>query len=309
MFRKKKILISGGAGFIGSHLAAALVADDNEVWCLGRQPELGAFSDIKYRVLDIRNFDCWDILEQEQFDYVFHLAGNADQNLALQDPRYDLEENFLATFNLLEKIRTMVVQPKLIFASSVTVYGNCSDLVLHEETSVTVPIGNYGVSKLAAERYVYAYAKQYKIKALTARIFSTYGPGLRRQIVFDLIKKLSKDPTQLEILGTGNEARDLIYIDDQVNNLLTIAKRGKYEGEVYNAACGRLTTTRQIAEAVSVAMNLKPKFIFTEQIRIFDAPTWLADVSKITVLGCKPRIDLIEGASRTVAWFKNNFSV
>ncbi len=309
MFRKKKILISGGAGFIGSHLAAALVAADNQVWRLGRQVESEPILGTKYIPLDIRNPDCWKILEQEQFDYVFHLAGNADQNLALQDPRYDLEENFLATFNLLEKIRTMSVRPKLIFASSVTVYGNCSDPVLNEETSVTLPMGNYGVSKLAAERYVYAYAKQYQIKALTARIFSTYGPGLRRQIVHDLMKKLTKDPTQLEIFGTGNEARDIIYIDDQVNNLLTIAEHGVYEGETYNAACGSLTTTRQIAEAVAVAMNLSPKFIFTEQIRVFDAPIWLADVSKIAALGCKSTIGLEEGMRRTAAWFKNNVPV
>ncbi len=299
----KKILITGGTGFIGSHLAR-LLSPTNEVWVAGRSGEQPN-SAVQFFKGDIREQVFFEFVRNENFDVIFHLAGNANQAKSLEDPRYDLEHNLLATFNLLEVLRQLQKPPRLINASSVTVYGDNDDAVLNEDTSVLLPIVNYGASKLAAERYLYAYARQYGLPAITLRLFSTYGPGLRRQMVYDFIRKLSVNQDRLEIIGTGNEARDLTFIVDQVSNIVRVAEQADFKGEAYNLASGSLYSTRQVAESVARALGLTPEFIYTEKARVFDAPSWLADVNKIKKFGASTPTKLDHGVEQTVRWFKN----
>lgn len=309
MLGGKKILITGGTGFIGTNLANALAAK-NKVVALGRRSGLIPLDPrVVFIKCDITSKRFLDIIKTGSFDYIFHLAGNASQKLALDNPALDLEINFLATFKLLETIRHLKNPSRLIYASSVTVYGDSTDKKLSEENTVLQPISNYGASKLASERYLYAFVKQYGIPAITLRIFSTFGPGLNRQIVYDLISKLSKNPQEVTAFGTGKEARDFTYVDDQVKNILLIAQKAKYGGEAYNAGSGTLVTTKKVAETIVRAMRLKSKIIFTDATRVFDGFSWLADVRKMRAFGCKNTTSFENGIKVTVAWYKANFKI
>lgn len=300
--KNKKILITGGTGFIGSHLANKL-ATQNKVWITGRKkPVVYSGNFLK---ADIRDNKFINYIKNSKFDYIFHLAGNAVLETAFQSPVLDFEINAFATLRILEALRFLKHRPKFIFASSVAVYGACRDKKLTEDISVTIPISNYGVAKLAAERYVFTFAKQYGLPAVTFRIFPTYGPGLKRQIVYDFIKKLDKNQTKLEILGDGTQARDLVFIEDLVENMIKVSHKAKYKGEVYNLCSGKLYSTKRIAYCVARAMGLRPEFVFTGKIRIFDGQSWLGNNSKIKKLGCKTTTSLQKGIAETVCWYNS----
>jgi len=300
--RNKRILITGGTGFLGSRLALAF-APHNTVMVLGRSGKAPSRK-IKFIKADVRSKRFVSILATEKFDFIFHLAGNVDVGLSFLRPEYDLEENILPTLRMLEFIKEKNLKTKFVYASSAAVYGACKDNKLSEEKSVPIPISNYGVSKLAAEHYVHSFAKQYGVRAISLRIFSLYGPGQQRQIVFDFIRKLKANPVTLEIIGDGKQARDLVFVGDQVDNMLRIAEEAVYAGEVYNMGSSKLYTTIQIAKAVALAMDLSPRFIFSGSKRRFDGQRWLADNRKIRALGCKFKTSFKDGVRETVLWYE-----
>lgn len=300
--RGKKILITGGVGFIGSHLAAKLSAE-NDVWVAGRhKPEhvIGHFLQA-----DIRSDEFLDELKKGKFDFIFHLAGNAMLDVAYKNPILDFDTTAHATLRILDTLRKLDERPKFFFVSSFAVYGACLDKKLNEDTSLTLPVSNYGVSKLAAERYTNVFSRQYGVPTVTVRIFSAYGPGLKRQIVYDFIDKLNKDPNQLEILGDGTQARDFIFINDVVDNMVQIACNAQYRGEVYNLCSGELHTTKELAELIAEAMKLKPKLIFTQKVRVFDGQSSLGDDTKMKSLGGRSNYSLKRGIEETIKWYRS----
>ncbi|MDD5146009.1 MAG: NAD(P)-dependent oxidoreductase [Candidatus Pacebacteria bacterium] len=299
--KNKKILITGGTGFIGSHLTKEL-AVNNKVWVLDRIKKENQ-PGVVFIKSDLTKKHSLSFLDRIKFDYIFHLAGNADLNFASKHPIDDFNMNAGATLFLLEKIKSLKSRPKFVFASSVTVYGKCADSKLKENRSLTIPLSNYGVSKLAAERYVFAFASQYNIRAISLRIFSTYGPGLKRQVIYDFIDKLNSNSNQLEILGDGSQARDMVYIDDQIKNIIKIAQKAFYKGEVYNLCSGNLYTTKELAHCVVLAMKMRPKLVFTNKIRVFDGQSWRGDSSIIKKMGCSTPTSLSTGIKKTVLWY------
>jgi UDP-glucose 4-epimerase len=299
----KRILITGASGFIGTAVTKELVKY-NKVLAVGRGKEI-IYPGITFIRGDVTEESFIKSLDLGGVDYIFHLAGNTNHNLAFSDPFLDLKINFFSTFYILEALRNLDIKkrPRLVFASSVLAYGESSEK-LNEDLSPTIPTANYGVSKLAAERYLYAFSRQYQISAISLRIFSTYGPGLYQRVIYDLINKLHGNPDSLEILGTGNEARDLVFIDDQIDNIIRVAKFAAYEGEVYNLGSGKSYTTKQIAKVVAISMQLNPKLIFSQEIRSFDVKTTIADTGKIKKLGCKTKTSLDQGIKKTVDWYR-----
>jgi len=303
--QKKKILITGGTGFIGSHLAQALAAK-NQLTLVSRiKPKHSPRGIGTYYTIDIGSSNFHTLLKRGNFDYIFHLAAQSDPGFSVREPKEDFQRNVVHTIHLLETLRVLRKKPKLLFASSVAVYGTAKDKYLSETQTTPVPISPYGASKFAAEQYVSVYARTYGLPACSVRIFSTYGPGLRRQVVYDFIKKLSRNPQHLEILGDGTQARDLTYISDQVQNMVRISNRAKYNGDIYNLGSGRIYTTKQIAAAVMKAMNITPTISFTGQVRPADGQVWRADIKKIKSLGCIITTSLSVGIEKTLAWYQN----
>jgi len=308
MLVDRNVLVTGGAGFIGSHLVERLVALGASVTALDHAPRVGlrnleAVRDrIQYVDIDLVDARPVDLLTGVRPDFIFHLAAGAQVEASIEDPRRDLDRNAVATLNLLEAVRKASPESVIVYTSSAVVYTGGERQPIKEEDP-TGPTTPYGVSKLAAECYVSVYARIYRLRSAVLRLFSVYGPRLRKQIVFDLMRKLQANANSLVLQGDGTESRDLTFVADVVEALLTVAKRGALVGEAYNVATGRQVATRDIAECLARAMKHKPQIEFSGTSNAGDTKFWSADTAKLSSLGYAPSIDLEEGVRRTVAWF------
>ena len=303
------VLVTGGAGFLGSHLVEELVARGADVtvaddlsW--GRREDLGALSDrIEIVPIDLCRGDVEGFLGARAFTHIFHLAGHANIAESVRAPRMDFERNGVATFQLLEAVRRVSPQSAFLQASSAAVYGHGSGAPMREG-DVTEPVSPYGASKLAAERYVAIYAKLYGLKTAILRLFPAYGPRQRQQVIYDFLVKLRSNGAELAVQGDGSPQRDFVYAADVVDAFLTVAERGPLSGEAYNVSGGEPLSIRELARKVASAMALSPRFTFDSEPRPGDARHWIADTSRIRALGFEPRVSFEEGLARTVAWFR-----
>lgn len=309
-WKGKKILITGGTGFIGTHLSKELLLQEVELIVLDVSPKFALTSNIltnskklKLKIFNLLDLDWQDFLEKEHFDCIFHLAGNANVNSSVSDPISDFNSNILLSIRILESLRKISYRGKFIFPSSAAVYGNPKKLPIYEDDP-TVPISPYGVSKLTIERYISIYSKLYGIQAASIRLFSIYGPGQRKLVIYDLLKKTSQNGSFLNLYGDGSQTRDFIFIQDVINGLLTIAKNGKLNGEVYNLATGVEYSIQDIVEKLSNLLNINPKIIFSGSVRLGEPERWAVNINNLKRLGFKPKTSLEEGLIQTITWFK-----
>lgn len=303
----KSVLVTGGSGFLGSHLVRELVSKGSSVRITDIIPPYEQFSTsvqakIVFDQLDLISNEFQEYLYSHSFDYVFHLAGSASVQMSVEKPFSDFESNLRGTLHLLETMRTMSNPPKLVYLSSAAVYGNPNSIPILED-DITVPISPYGISKLAAERYLYVYVNIHGLKAMSARPFSVYGPGQRKQVVYDILRKISTNPSILELYGSGGEARDFIFITDLIDALLMLAEKSAMSGEVYNVASGVSTEIAQIATELCNVMNVSPEIMYKGEVRPGVPLRWQADVSRLKSMGFNPRVGLNEGLRRTVNWY------
>lgn len=310
--RLRRVLITGGAGFIGSHLVEGLLEGGLDTVTVLDNLSEGSLSNldsvarrIRMLKLDLR-LDTWhDILMETDYDCIFHLAGNADVQTSVSKPHVDFKLNLEPTFRLLEAIRKLKWGGRLIFASSAAAYGSPAVLPIRE-THATNPLSPYGVSKLAAERYVAAYSALYGIKAASMRTASAYGPRLRKQVVYDLFQKILHQPNEVVIFGDGSQTRDFIFVKDIVMAAIGIAMRGKLGGEVYNVATGRSYSILQLAGLIGRDLGVTPRFRFTGGLRAGEPDCWTFDIGRLRALGCRPCTPLRTGLSRTRQWIVEN---
>lgn len=291
------VLVTGGAGFIGSHLVDHLIAAGASVTVVdnlstGRLDHLQTgSSNIELIVGDLGDVLRLERVRLGNYAFVFHLAANSYIPPSVANPAFDFHANLHNTFALLEALRHTPNAPGLVNVSSAAVYGNPAHLPIRE-TDPTVPIAPYGVSKLAGERYVGVYSQLYGVRAVSVRLFSIYGPRQRKQVVYDLFRKLRADPGRLEILGDGSQARDFTYVLDVVQALVLVATAAPNRGEVYNVASGTTHTIAELVAACCRVAGLKPEIVYTGQIRPGDAEKWEVDISLLKQLGFDPRTDL-----------------
>ena len=246
-----RALVTGGAGFIGSHVVEHLVADGARVTvvddlssgCLDNLGSVMARIDFDDRPLGALLAEPALVLD---YDVIFHLAANAYIPPSVEDPAFDFGLNLETTFRLLEVLRTAERRPRLVNTSSAAVYGDPQRLPIHE-SDPTVPISPYGVGKLSAERYVAVYSQLYGIAASSVRLFSVYGPRQRKQVVYDLIDRLARDPSRLDVIGDGTQERDFAYVEDVAAAMVLVSRQAPGAGEVFNVASG---STHSIAQLV-----------------------------------------------------------
>ena len=306
--RGMKVLVTGGAGFIGSHLVEALVEKGAEVTVIDSSAQgssgnlKGCLADIDYHRVDVLGLEVQDLIARRGFHLIYHLASNSSVPSSVEDPGADLSFNTLATFRLLETLRRRSPETRLVYFSSAAVYGSPRE-VPFDETAPLAPISPHGVSKLAADRYVSVFSHLYGIKAAILRPFSVYGPRLRRQVVHDLIKKVDGNPDELRILGDGSQIRDFCYVDDVVNAALITAAMGQFGGEVYHVASGIGCSIGELARLICDVMGARPRFVFAGTARSGEPQEWVADIAKLKALGYSPRVDLPDGISRTYKWY------
>lgn len=302
------ILVTGGAGFIGSHLTEHLVASSARVTVVDSLAtgSLENLAGVQSKI-DFIQGDMGDLLLRQQirvdaYDCIFHLAANPYIPPSVERPAYDFALNLQNTFTLLEALRAAPHPPRLVNTSSAAVYGNPATLPI-KETDPTVPISPYGVSKLAAERYVAVYSQLYGIPATSLRLFSVFGPRQRKQVIYDLLCKLRADPHSLEVLGDGSQARDFVYATDVAQAMCLAAAVAPGRGEVYNVASGATHTIANVVDAWCRICKVTPSISYSGQVRPGDAEKWEVDISALKALGFAPQVSLEAGLEGIRDWY------
>ena len=280
-----KVLVTGGAGFIGSHLVDKLIEEGYGIKVIDNLSS-GSLENLSMHKDDPRlEVIIGDLKKPEDIskaidgvDAVFHYAANPEVRVSTTNPEIHFNENVVATFNLLEAVRKSDVK-EIVFASSSTVYGEPEVIPVSEDAPIK-PVSVYGASKAACESLIHAYSKLYSIKAVIVRYANVVGPRLRHGVIWDFIMKLREDPNQLEILGDGKQEKGYIYIDDAVEATMMAWKKTEHF-DVYNVASNDWITVDEIADLVIESMKLK-------NVRRVYRPVlhgigWPGDVKKIAL--------------------------
>jgi UDP-glucose 4-epimerase len=293
-----RILVTGGAGFIGSHLCDRLLARGASVWCvdnlrLGRRRNIAhlegnnRFCFIELDVLDRATLG--NVFAEARFDEVFHMAANSDIAAGSTDAELDLRLNHLTTTTVLETMRAHRVR-RLFFASTSAIFGEAGDL-LHEDFGPLQPISFYGASKLAAEGYVSVYAHLFDVTAVLLRFPNVVGERATHGVIYDFLRKLEKNPDELEVLGDGSQTKPYLYVADLIDAILIAWEKSSGLLAVYHAAGIGSTSVREIAELVVAAAGRPATRIrYTGGDRGWpgDVPKFHYDISRLQALGWQP---------------------
>ncbi len=301
-----KILVTGGAGFIGSHLVDRLAAEGHQVRVIdnlssGRLENLAHRRDAEVIIGDLKNPQ--DVQKAVRgVDAVFHFAANPEVRVSTTNPDIHFNENVVATFNLLEAMRKNDVT-QLVFASSSSVYGEPDEIPVDENAPLR-PVSVYGASKAACEHLIHAYAKLYGFRAVALRYANVVGPRLRHGVIWDFVNKLRKNPHELEILGDGKQVRSYIYIDDAVEATVLAWKKTADTYAVYNVAAEDWITVDEVADLVIEAMGLTN--VKKTYKPVLHGIGWPGDVKKIALkidkikqLGFNPQLNSKEAIKLT----------
>lgn len=306
----KNVLVTGGAGFIGSHLVDELINRGYFVRVFDNLSS-GSLKNIQQHI-GKRSFDFFkgdlknisDVSKAlKDIDVVFHLAANPEVRLSTAFPEIHFRENIVATFNLLEAVRRNGGVEALVFASSSTVYGD-PQVIPTPETHEIRPISVYGASKAACESLICSYAHLYGFKSVSLRYANIVGPRLNHGVIYDFIMKLKKNPHVLEVLGDGAQRKSYLYVRDAVDATLHVYERMNKAYEVYNVGNDDWITVREIAEIVAETMGLSPRIVYAGGTP--DGRGWRGDVKymllsidKLKSTGWKPKYSSREAVKLT----------
>jgi len=301
-----KVLVKGGAGFMGSHLVDVLMERGEEV-CVFDNLSTGSLENIRHW-LDTPNFTFirGDLLNPidleklyiERYSLIFHFAANPEVKIGSAEPNTHFQQNIVATHNLLELIRKAGTQPTLIFSSSTsTVYGEALKIPTPEDYAPLKPISTYGALKLSCEALITAYAHTYGFKAVIYRLANIVGPRCRHGVIYDYIQKLKRNPEELEILGDGTQTKSYLHIKDCVDAILLGLENPTEQVEIFNVSSEDQIDVKTIAQIVIDEMKLENvKLIFTGGVEggrgwKGDVKNMLLDITKLKTLGWKPRLN------------------
>jgi UDP-glucose 4-epimerase len=312
----KRACVTGGAGFIGSNLVDRLSRAGVEVVIVddfrtGRREFLAdALARPGVRLIE------GDVLDQSLLreavagcDWVFHLQANADVRFGLEDPRRDLQQNTIATANVLEAMRAQDVR-RIAFSSTGSVYGEPDVFPTPEDAPFPIQTSLYGASKLAGEGLIAAYAAGYGFTGLVFRFVSILGERYTHGHVFDFYCALKRDPTRLRVLGDGRQEKSYLYVGDCVEAILAAAERHREEpgAHVYNLGTQETVIVDESVAIITEHMALEPQIEHTGGRRGWtgDSPLIHLDTARIRGLGWRPTLTIREAVIRTLGWFDAN---
>jgi len=266
-------IVTGGAGFIGSHLTERLLREGYEVVILDNF-STGKLGNIQSLVdnpnLTIVKEDLKKTVKLNQIikkcEIIFHLAANPEVKVGETDPKVHFEENIVTTFNLLEAIRQAKTPKTIVFTSTSTVYGEASQIPTPEDYAPLIPISTYGASKLACEALITSYAYTFNHRALILRLANIIGPKSDHGVIVDFIRKIRVNPKELEILGDGTQKKSYLYLADCIEAIMHLTnkfRKNTKKVDVYNVGSYDKITVKEIAKIVAEKMetpNIKYKF-------------------------------------------------
>mgnify|MGYP003951912669 FL=1 len=292
----KEVLIIGGQGFIGKHLAYFYRSKGYEVVSTTKYHEIFDSHCIKS---DYSKDSFLKIFEEKDYEKIFFLSGNPYPGLSVDNCNIDVNQTFIPLVNAVEALKSESFKGDFWFASSVAVYG-ATQLDLQRESDICNPLSNYAVVKLAGENYLKMMSMTSDLNLGSFRIFSTFGENLKRQIIYDIFRKIKDDPYNISLFGSGEEIRDLSYVGDQVQRIKIVADHVKPKGDVFNLGSGESTKIKSVAEEVIKIMGYDTKINYTSESRVFDGNSWVACMDKLQKLAINPKSSLSDSLLTTI---------
>jgi UDP-glucose 4-epimerase len=296
----KVALVTGAAGFIGRHVARRLSGEGWQVIGIGH----GDFPAIEWGLSAwYHDSVCEAALDRLDRvpDLVIHCAGSGSVAASIADPEADRKKTVASTHALLEYLRRKAPGALLVYPSSAAVYGLCEPRPISESHALQ-PVSPYGQHKLAAEQLIRTYATEHKLKVAIVRLFSVYGPGLRKQLWWDACHRLLNGD-QL-FFGTGDETRDWLHVEDAAALLVSAAGFASERCPVVNGGSGVATTNREVLQQLAQTLGSVPHPAFNSQTRPGDPQHYHADIHATERWGWRPRIGLAAGIQEYVDWFR-----
>ena len=308
------VLITGCAGFIGSNLADRLLRLGHRVtgvdnFSTGQRRFLeNALTHPQFRLIEGDMLDADGLARWfNGADCVMHLAANADVRFGTEHPRLDLEQNTIATQNVLEAMRANGIK-RIVFTSTGSVYGEATVIPTPENAPFPVQTSLYGASKLAGEGLINAYCEGFGFQSWIFRFVSILGERYTHGHVFDFYKQLKKDPTTLRVLGDGKQRKSYLYVQDCIDAVLLAMEKASDKVNIFNLGVDDYCQVTDSIGWISEALGAKPRLEFTGGDRgwIGDNPFIFLDTAKIRALGWKPKLSIRAGVNKTVEFLRAN---
>lgn len=315
----QRIFVTGAAGFIGSNLVDRLLADGLTVvgwddFSTGKQSFLEkAVRESRFTVIRGDNLDL-SALTAAMWgcDFVFHLAANADVRFGTDHPRKDLEQNTIATFNVLEAMRANGIR-SLAFSSTGSIYGEAAVIPTPEDAPFPVQTSLYGASKLASEGLISAYGEAFGFESYIFRFVSILGERYTHGHVFDFYRQLLQHPSYLDVLGDGTQRKSYLYVQDCIDAMLHVTRLGtaagaKHHTQIYNLGAPEYVQVNDSIRIICGALGLSPKLRYTGGDRgwIGDNPFIFLDTAKIQATDWKASHTIEQGIVKTLRWLEAN---
>lgn len=306
--------ITGGAGFIGSNLADHLLAAGHKVTVYDNlSTGFHRFLENAARHPAFTLVEA-DLLDQARLteamagaEFVFHLAANADVRFGTEHPRKDLEQNTIATFQVLEAMRASGVR-RIAFSSTGSIYGEPKVFPTPENAAFPIQTSLYGASKLACEGMISAYCEGFGFQAWIFRFVSVLGERYTHGHVFDFYKKLSADPGRLHVLGNGRQRKSYMYVQDCIDAMLLAIDRAQDKVNILNLGTDGYIEVNDSIRWISEQLGVNPVITYEggERGWIGDSPFIFLDTAGIRGLGWKPKLDIREGVVKTIEFLRAN---
>jgi UDP-glucose 4-epimerase len=314
-----KIFITGAAGFIGSTLADRLLADGKTLvgfdnFSTGQRKFLAAALKQKnFTLIEGDNLDLPALTKaMSGCDTVFHLAANADVRFGLEHPSKDLQQNTVATFNVLEAMRANGIK-RIAFSSTGSVYGEAEKIPTPEDAPFPIQTSLYAASKISGEGMISSYCEGFKFEGYIFRFVSILGERYTHGHIFDFYKQLLEHPERLKILGDGLQRKSYLYVQDCVSAMLHVIGKGtalkaKHNVEIYNLGTAEYVQVNDSVGHICGALGLKPKLEYSGGNKgwVGDNPFIFLDTKKIQSTGWKTSLTIEQGIKRTLQWLQAN---
>lgn len=310
-----RYFVTGGAGFIGSNMVDRLLSEpENEVvaydnFSTGRREFLeDALKNERFTLVEGDTLDLDAMTKaMKGCEFVFHFAANADVRMGCEHPKKDLEQNTIATFNVLEAMRANGIK-RIGFSSTGSVYGEAEVIPTPEDAPFPIQTSLYGASKLACEGLLAAYAEGFGYTAYIFRFVSILGERYTHGHVFDFCKKLKDDPNHLHILGDGHQKKSYLYVKDCMEAILTVVRNAKEKVNIYNLGTDEYVEVNDSVRFICGKLGVKPEFTYAggERGWIGDNPFIYLDTKKVRSLGWTPKATIEDGVVKTVEYLMAN---
>ncbi len=302
-----KAVVTGAGGFLGRYIVAEMASQGWTVSAICRRsaaqtgPE---FQTVEWHQIDLPSPRLDDLLDRVRPEVLIHAAGPASVPASISDPEGDFRGSAGVFFQVLESVRRNSPESRVLFLSSAAVYGNPPRLPVSEDSPLR-PISPYGFHKLICERLCEEFYGIYNIPTCSVRIFSAYGPGLGKQVFWDICQKALTGKA-ISLLGTGRETRDFVHARDVAGAVELVARRGNFQADVFNVGVGEETRIEDLARMLLSGLGRDIPITFSGEHRCGDPVRWRADIRRLLDFGFAPRYSIADGVTSYCDWILDN---